>query len=172
MGAAIALRLAVHRPELVRGLILARPAWITAYAPPNMRPNAEVGALLASDVNNARERFLAGPTAADLRERAPDNLASLLGFFDRQPYEVTAALLTSIAADGPGIDVADLKRISVPSVVIGHELDAIHPLTYAETLAGLIPGAQLRIITPKAVDKARYLADFQAAVREFLGGLG
>lgn len=114
MGAAIALRFAVHRPELVRVLILARPAWISASAPPNMSPNAVVGALLASDMKHAHERFLAEPTTADLRERALDNLASFLGFFDRQPYEVTAALLTHIVTDGPGFDVDDLKRISVP----------------------------------------------------------
>ena len=32
MGAAISLHLAVHRPGIVRGLILARPAWIAATA--------------------------------------------------------------------------------------------------------------------------------------------
>jgi pimeloyl-ACP methyl ester carboxylesterase len=38
MGAAIALRLAVLHPELIRALVLARPAWIDENAPPNMQP--------------------------------------------------------------------------------------------------------------------------------------
>ena len=47
MGAAIALRLAVKQPELVRALVLARPAWVTEPAPPNMQAYAEVGELLS-----------------------------------------------------------------------------------------------------------------------------
>ena len=47
MGAAIALRLAVLRPDLVRALVLARPAWVCDAAPGTMAPNAEVGAALA-----------------------------------------------------------------------------------------------------------------------------
>ena len=46
MGAAIASRVAVLRPDLVAGLILIRPAWICAAGPDNMRPNGEVGDLL------------------------------------------------------------------------------------------------------------------------------
>jgi len=81
MGAAIALRLAVTRPDKVRALILARPAWVTESAPANMRPNAEVGALLqAYPPEEAKKRFLASPTAEHLRLHAPDNLASLEGF--------------------------------------------------------------------------------------------
>src|SRR5260370_2500856 len=45
-GVAITLHLSVHRPEIVRGLILARPAWITASAPAKQSPNLEVGPLL------------------------------------------------------------------------------------------------------------------------------
>ena len=40
MGAAISLRLAVTRPDLVRALVLARPAWMFAPAPDNMQPIA------------------------------------------------------------------------------------------------------------------------------------
>ena len=47
MGAAIALRLAVRHPDRVAALILARPAWVDTAAPENMRPYAEVAALLA-----------------------------------------------------------------------------------------------------------------------------
>lgn len=46
VDAAIALRLAVRLPKLVRGNIIARPAWVTADGPENMAPNADVGRLL------------------------------------------------------------------------------------------------------------------------------
>lgn len=169
MGAAIALRLAVHRPDLVRGLVLARPAWITRAAPDTMRPNAEVGLLLATlPADAARETFLASETATRLAEQAPDNLASLLGFFARPAQAVTAALLQAIAADGPGVSEEQVGAITVPTLIIGHRRDLIHPLAYATTLATLIANSRLIEITSKACDRARYVSDFHAALSGFL----
>jgi pimeloyl-ACP methyl ester carboxylesterase len=160
MGAAIALRLAVRRPDLVRGLVLARP---------DMAPNAEVGRLLANGPQEAaRAAFLAGPTAARLAADAPDNLASLTGFFARTPLDVTAMLLQAISADGPGVTEAEVRAISVPALVLGTDRDAIHPFAHAQTLAGLIRGARLLAITSKAVDRAAYLHEFRAALAAFL----
>ena len=80
MGAASTLHLAVHRPEIVRGLILVRPAWIVASAPANNSPNREVGRLLSDlSQDDARKRFEVSETARRLAEVAPDNLASLRG---------------------------------------------------------------------------------------------
>src|SRR5262249_50888787 len=94
MGAAVALRLAVRRPELVRGLVLARPAWVTRAAPNNMTSNAEVGRLLGEyPADEARRLFLASETARRLTEAAPDNLVSLTGFFSRARLAVTSTLL-------------------------------------------------------------------------------
>jgi len=169
MGAAIALRLAVHRPDLVRGLIVARPAWVTRAGPDSMQPNAEVGLLLATlPADAARKAFLAGDTATLLAEQAPDNLASLLGFFDRSAPAVTAALLQAIAADGPGISEEQVRAIAVPTLIIGHGRDLVHPLAYARTFAMLIPGSQLVEITSKADDRARYVSDFRTAMGGFL----
>jgi pimeloyl-ACP methyl ester carboxylesterase len=169
MGAAIALRLAVKRPDLVRGLIIARPAWAMEAAPSNMAPNAEVGDLLSRlSLEQARAVFEASDTARRLSEEAPDNLASLRGFFSRAPQAVTAALLTRISADGPGVSESELAGLRVPALVIGHAKDAIHPLAMAKRLATLIPDARLMEITPKAVDKARYVAEFRAALHDFL----
>jgi pimeloyl-ACP methyl ester carboxylesterase len=169
MGAAIGLRLAVRRPELVSGLILARPAWVTRAAPPNMAPNGEVGRLLAATPSDqAREIFLAGETAHRLAAIAPDNLASLTGFFAREPQAVTAALLQAIASDGPGVSEDEARAIAVPTLIIGHGRDAIHPLAHAEALAALIPNARLRTITAKADDRLRYIADFHEALVTFL----
>jgi pimeloyl-ACP methyl ester carboxylesterase len=170
MGAAIALHLAVHRPEIVRGLILARPAWIAASAPANNIPNALVGRLLAErSQEEARKAFEAGEIARLLLEKAPDNLASLRGFFSREPQATTAALLQAIAADGPGVSEEDLRNLETPTLVIGHDIDYIHPLSYATAIAQLIPRSQLVTITPKALSKAAYLKDFHTAVTNFLG---
>jgi pimeloyl-ACP methyl ester carboxylesterase len=169
MGAAITLNVAVHRPQVVRGLILARPAWITASAPANQSPNLEVGRLLRDlSQEDAREAFEATETAKHLAEIAPDNLASLRGFFSREPQTITAALLQAIAADGPGISEEDVRKLEIPTLVIGHDIDYIHPLSYAATLSQLIPHSELVTITPKALNKPAYLKDFHTAITNFL----
>ncbi|WP_062119900.1 alpha/beta fold hydrolase [Aureimonas sp. AU40] len=169
MGAAIALRLAVLRPDLVRGLALVRPAWVLERAPRNMRPNAEVGELIAAHSGEeARGLFEAGGTARRLALEAPDNLASLRGFFTREPLSVTSALLRAMSVDGPGIAAEAVARLRVPTLVVGHERDVVHPLAHAKALAALVPGAAMVEITPKAVDRARYVADLHAALSRFL----
>ncbi len=172
MGACIALRLAVTRPDLVGALVLARPAWLTNEAPANMAPNALVGELLSNHApSEARARFEAMPLIAQLAQEAPDNLASLRGFYSREPIATTAELLTRISADGPGIGKADLRALKIPALVIGHGKDYVHPLSLARELASLIPQAQFVEITPKATDPARYRDDFRAALASFLKGL-
>ncbi|MBZ9935760.1 alpha/beta hydrolase [Mesorhizobium sp. BR1-1-16] len=169
MGVAIALRLAVTRPDLVAGLVLVRPAWFVEAAPANMMPNAVVGELLRDHAPaEARVLFENSSVAAELAERAPDNLASLRGFFQRTPIATTSELLLRISADGPGIDVDAIAGLDVPTIVIAHEQDAIHPLRHAEKLAATIPSARLARITPKAVSREAYVSDARAALSDFL----
>jgi pimeloyl-ACP methyl ester carboxylesterase len=169
MGAAMALRLAVTRPDLVRALILSRPAWGVEAAPANMQPNAVVGRMIAAGLGV--EDFVATPTAQHLARVAPDNLASLTGFFGRQPLDVTAALLMRISADGPGVSEADVRALSIPTLIMASEEDAIHPMAHAQTLAGLIPGAKLTELPPKGRDKAAHIAACHQAILTFLKGL-
>ncbi|WP_119254860.1 alpha/beta fold hydrolase [Shinella zoogloeoides] len=169
MGAAIALRLAVRRPERVRALVIARPAWICAANPANMAPNRIAGELLDRyPPQEARRQYEALPLAAELEREAPDNLASIRGFFTREPIDVTAALLRAISMDGPDVTEAEVSAIAVPTLVIGHGRDLVHPLGHARSLAGMIPGARLVEITPKADDADAYRADFRAALSAFL----
>jgi len=169
MGAAIALHLAVHHPGRVTALILARPAWLFEAAPETMAPYAEVAGLLGT--MDGLTTFNAGETALRLAVEAPGNLASLQGFFTRPGSAATAALLGAIAIDGPGVTRAQAAALAIPTLVIGHGRDLVHPLAYAETLAATIPGAELVEITPKATDAARHTAEFRTALRRFLTSL-
>lgn len=169
MGAAIALRIAVRRPDLVRALVLARPAWVLESAPANMQANAEVGELLHREPpERARAIFEQGDTAKRFAAEAPDNLASLRGFFTREPIAVTAALLTRISADGPGVTQAQVRALAVPALVLGCAADAIHPLADAQRLASLLPRGRFAQVTPKATNRQAYVADLHAAIAPFL----
>ncbi len=168
MGAAIALRLAVLRPDLVRALILSRPAWGVEAAPANMAPNAEVGAMLTRGAGVADFEASA---VGRLLLAAPDNLASLRGFFAREPLAATAALLSRISADGPGVSEADLAGLTIPVLILGSEEDYIHPLAHAQRLRDLIPGAVLVELPPKGRDRLGHVAASQHAILQFLKGL-
>jgi pimeloyl-ACP methyl ester carboxylesterase len=170
MGAAIALRLAVLRPDLVSHLILVRPAWGVGDAPPaNLAPNVEVGMLLDRfPADEAREVFLASETAALLRVEAPDNIASLTGFFAREPVAQTAVLLMALSREGLGVTAHQVAGLRVPVLVCGTAEDAIHPVALARDLAAGIPGAKYVELPPKGRDKAAHLAALHQAISGFL----
>jgi pimeloyl-ACP methyl ester carboxylesterase len=168
MGAAIALHLAVHRPSLVKALVLARPAWLVESAPANMRSNLEVGELFAKyPADIAKEKFMQSDMARLLAKAAPDNLVSLQGFFSREPVADTAALLRTISIDGPGVTEDQVRNIKVPTLIIATEQDYVHPLAHAQSLHALIPNSRLSVITPKGVDKSRYIHEFQSTLLKF-----
>jgi pimeloyl-ACP methyl ester carboxylesterase len=169
MGAAIALKLAVERPDSVRALVLVRPAWLLDATPPNLEPNAVVGRLLAQHAPEvASQEFDASVLAKKLAAEAPDNLVSLRGFFTRKPAAVTAALLTRISADGMGLSAQQLNAIAMPSLVIGNADDHTHPLSLARDLASLLPNAQFVEVTSKAKNAAAYTYEVQRAIADFL----
>ncbi|MCA0029982.1 alpha/beta fold hydrolase [Mesorhizobium sp. B263B2A] len=169
MGAAIALQLASRHPDRVVGLVLVRPAWAFDAAPRNMRPYVEVAELINRlPLTEARDAFATSATAARFRSEAPDNLASLLGFFERENATVFAEVMQAIAADGPGVSRAAASALAVPTLVIGCGLDLVHSLATARELAEIIPNAIFAEVTPKATDKDRHFAEIRAAIGGFL----
>ena len=169
MGAAIAMRIACLAPQRVAGLVIARPAWTTHPAPSNMTPNLEAGLMLQQPPSAGEvDVFLSSATGRMLAVDAPDNLASITGFFRREPRDVTSALLTRISRDGPGVTEAQLSSLSLPTLVIGHGEDVVHPMAHARRLANLIPAAQLVEIPPKTRGREAYEAGFRGALGRFI----
>lgn len=169
LGAALALRMAVRRPDQVRGLVLVRPAWLDGVAPANLEANVLVGDLLARHPpEEALRRFELSEMARKLASLAPDNLASLRGFFSREPAAVTSLMLRRISADGPGVSRQEISLLRVPTLIIGTGRDLMHPLALVEALAALIPGARRCEISPKADGRERYRSELCAALSAFL----
>ncbi|MFT4184590.1 MAG: alpha/beta hydrolase, partial [Rhizobium sp.] len=150
MGAALAQHLAHHHAERVCGLILVRPAWSFFASPDNLEPIRAAAALIRSHTApEAKERFIGSEIGKHIKAIAPDNFASLLGYFDRPDAAAFAAVLADIAADGPDVTEVDAAAITVPTLVIGNEQDAIHPLGCARLFANTIAGARFVEVTPK-----------------------
>jgi pimeloyl-ACP methyl ester carboxylesterase len=169
MGAAIALRIAVIAPERVRGLIISRPAWLWNSAPENMKPFGEVATYLTrADLAAAKDEFERSETGILLARHAPDNLASLLKFFSVPEPIATAQLLERISVDGPGVTLEQVRALRMPTLVIAHGFDAVHPLDYGRAIAAEIGGAIFAEITSKVESKARYVEDFRSALKAFL----
>ena len=162
MGAAIALRVAALHPERVEALVMIRPAWLFARAPENMRGFATVAALLReTSPVKAKRRFSTGELARQLAAEAPDNLASLLGFFDRPNPLTTAALLSRIAIDGPDVAASD---VTAPALVIGNAVDHVHPLALARQLAAELSDARFVEVPAKAIDRVAHTAAVKAEI--------
>ncbi|WP_027055865.1 alpha/beta fold hydrolase [Mesorhizobium erdmanii] len=169
MGAAIALRLAAYHTDRVLGLVLVRPAWAFDTAPQNMRPYVEAAELIRRlPLDEARDAFASSATSARFRTQAPDNLASLLGFFARENADVFAEVMQAIAHDGPGVTRDEAAALSIPTLVVGSGIDLVHPLATAQELAETMPGAIFTEVVPKATNKDRHFAEIRAALGGFL----
>ena len=92
----------------------------------------------------------------------------LRDFFSRQPLSVTRELLCRISAGGPNVTRRQIEAIDIPTLVVGHARDFVHPLAMAQELAAMIPLADMVEITPKADNKELYRKDFKAALSAFL----
>jgi pimeloyl-ACP methyl ester carboxylesterase len=168
LGAAIALRLAALYPERVAGLILARPAWVDETAPKTLKIYQDVAALLAEyGPDEGAERFEGSPRLRDVEAVSPDNAASMRGFFKRY-LTSTIALLNQIPAQGPGVARAEMGCLDLPTLVIANGQDFVHSIETAQTLNGIIPGSQLRLITSKTISRQQYVEEFQQTLHVFL----
>jgi pimeloyl-ACP methyl ester carboxylesterase len=169
LGAAVALRIAVMRPERTSALILARPAWVDADGPEQLQIYRDVAELLAQHgADEGLTRLEASERLREVEAASPDNAASMRGFFRRRNPASTVALLRHIPVQGPGVQRGDISRLDLPTLVIANREDYVHPVKTAQTLAELIPGSTLRIITSKTVSREDYVVEFERALRDFL----
>ncbi|MFA1625818.1 alpha/beta fold hydrolase [Rhizobium mongolense] len=169
MGAAIALHLAKTHPERVKGLILVRPAWSFARAPDNLAPIREIAALLRSrSLADGQALFAKSATAERLRVEAPDNLASLLGYFERPDASAFADVLGDIASDGTGVSQEDAANLAIPALILGNRQDAIHPLAVAQLMADTLPNTRFLEVPAKAAATEAHFAAVRTVILQFL----
>ena len=168
MGAAIALRIAALRPDLVSALVLARPAWLDANGPENMQPNMFVGELLRDFAPDDAAKLLEKSSLADrLASEAPDNLVALRGFSagnqSRSPgnYSSASPLMVPVSTGKPSLPCT-------PRASHRQRRRSVHPIGMARELATLLPNARFVEITSKSVDRNRYREEFCAALAAFL----
>ncbi|MBI5103595.1 MAG: alpha/beta fold hydrolase [Solirubrobacterales bacterium] len=143
MGAHTALRVALHAPERVAGLVVVTPAYHPELAPPDLDRWDRLSAGLRT---GGVEGFVAAygdPGVPDAwRETVFRVIRQRLAVHDHP--EAVADALRAVPRSAP-FDVEDLADVSAPTVVVADrdEADPGHPLVVGEEYARRIPGARL-----------------------------
>jgi pimeloyl-ACP methyl ester carboxylesterase len=169
LGAAVAVSMALRSGARVSGLVLSRPAWIDGPLPENVERYTTIARLIREKGTvPGRLAFEESPRFQAIRAESPDCAASLIAQFESPRARECVARLERLASDTPCHDRANYQSVRVPTLVLGNHRDPIHPWAVAQTLARLIPGAELKEIAPKSVSLETHTADVQSALDAFL----
>jgi pimeloyl-ACP methyl ester carboxylesterase len=173
MGAAIALNVAVRYPERIAGLVLSRPAWLDSSMPDQVLALFEriVRLLRESDPGDrlaALNRLEVDVAYSELADRFPDTAQSLRGQITEPRAFDAVVRLQRLPRDRPIAHLRDAAAIRVPTLVLAHHQDPVHPFHFGVALARTIRGARLVRLTPKSVDRERHATEIQQALTEFL----
>ncbi len=152
LGAAVAVWLAVHRPERVLALVLAAPAanlaslqpldrWLAVPIAGPLISSASTAALgLALAVAPVRRRIAGATNLSESYLRASGR--ALLA-----PTARRAFAIEQLALEAELRELEDgLGDVRAPTWIVNGSADRIVPLAAARTLAGQIPGARLVVI--------------------------
>jgi pimeloyl-ACP methyl ester carboxylesterase len=170
LGAGTALNLAIRYPSRVTALVLCRPAWLDRpQAEFNRHAFTEIADLLQScSPETAAVRYTQTHTYQTVSDISPAAAASLLGQLTRPRAAQNAVILRAFPGSSPTISIDTWRAVEVPTLVIGHHDDPFHPHEIAQAHADTIPDATLRTVPSKDADPARFAADIQSALHDFL----
>jgi pimeloyl-ACP methyl ester carboxylesterase len=137
--------------------------------PTNVRLYTLIAELIREHgARRGRELFQLSPAYQEVLRESTDCAASLLGQFWNPRAEETVIKFDRILQGTPLSNLAELKAIQVPTLVLANRQDPIHPFEYGEVLADLIPGAEFRELTPKTLNPTAHAGDVQRCISEFL----
>jgi pimeloyl-ACP methyl ester carboxylesterase len=169
LGAAIAVNVALRYPDRVLGMVLVRPAWIDRPLPENVSLYTTIARLIRErGPHEGLAQFRSSPEYLTMERESPDCARSLVGQFEHPRAVECVSRLERLAADTPCPDPACYDNLNVPTLILGNRQDPIHPWPLASSLSRMIPGAELREVTPKSVSLEQHSADLQQAIDDVL----
>jgi 3-oxoadipate enol-lactonase len=164
LGGSVALALAAHRPELVKGLILVSSC---AKAPQHSGAFKALLGSLPSPVH--RMMFFSTARSFLFALGAPNN-AVQLALKDLRNCRPETVRKDMAAAQAMDLEEA-AQRVRIPTLVLCGTSDMVTPLRLSEKLTQLIPGSRLNV-----VDQAGHMLPLEAPERvneeilEFVAG--
>lgn len=169
MGAALALDFTLRFPNRVMGLVLSRPAWLDQPFPADRNTFVKIAKLIRQHgATRGAELFKQTKEYQKCLRESPDAADSLLRQFSHPRAEETVVKLERIPLHIPAHKREDWASIAVPTLVLANRQDPIHPYEFGETLARMIPGSELKELTPKSVSVETHGADVQRHIEAFL----
>lgn len=171
MGGYIALRAVERNPERVRALVLADTRSEADDDAGRLKRAETIRTVKAHGAEVFARAFLPAVFAPASLTGKPEAVelirATIAG---TAPLSLAGTLLALAARTDT---TASLHRIAVPTLVLVGEHDALTPPAAARALQERIPGARLQVIPGAGhLSNLENPAEFQAALLEFLEGLG
>lgn len=149
MGAHTILRVALHAPERVAGLVVVTPAVIPGVTREDL---ARWDALADGLEQGGIEGFVAAYDLARVPERWRETMGKVLRqrLAQHADLRAVADAVRVVPRSAPFGSLDELGSIAAPAVVVASrdEADPGHPLAVGEAYAAAIPGAELRTEEP------------------------
>ncbi|WP_165224601.1 alpha/beta fold hydrolase [Aquisphaera insulae] len=145
MGGYVALSLVLRYPERVCGLML-MDTRAAADTPETARGREETArtVLHEGDGHSMIETMIPRLFSKSTREKLPHKVGAMLAVMERTSSQGIAGALRGMAVRPDRRD--DLSKITVPTLVLVGEDDAVSPVDEAREIAGRIPQARLVVI--------------------------
>jgi pimeloyl-ACP methyl ester carboxylesterase len=166
MGAALALRLALDGRLDVRAVAMVRPAFDDKPYPANLAALPLVARLLrTSTAVEAEAELIASPEYRAIATVSEAGARSVREQLEKPLALERAVRLEVVPGNVAYRDPSELQRIDIPVLVIGADRDPMHPIAMARDLGGMIPRAELEVVTPRDIDAGAYERQIADAVR-------
>ena len=169
MGAGVTMELLARDRVDIAAAVLLRPAWEWALDPPNLAPFPVIGALLHQyGPTDGRDRFAASADFAAVAAVSPAAAEALLAQFDAPSAVARAERLICIPHSAP--NRPDSTTLP-PRLIVGSELDPVHPLSIARRLHHDLGGdghGWFSVAAPRYDAPARHASDVAAVVGRFV----
>jgi pimeloyl-ACP methyl ester carboxylesterase len=171
LGAAVSVNVAACFPERVAALVLCRPAWLDSpQAERNRGAYRQIADLLdTQDVEPALAVFTHGALYREVEIESASAAQSLRHQITRPRAAINAEILRRFPGSAPAATLDAWRRITAPTLVIGHRDDPFHPWSIAEATTAAIPTARLIEVASKDRGPNRFATEIDAAIRDFLG---
>lgn len=167
MGGYIALRAIERNPEKFKGLILADTKSEADSNEAKIKRSVGLRVVKSQGVAPFGEGFLKGALAPETFNAKPDLVEKLRSIIcSNKPIGVCGALL---ALAGRSDTTAALSKISVPTLILVGEKDAITPPSASSMMKEKIPNSQLGIISGAGhLSNLENTKEFNLKLKEFL----
>jgi pimeloyl-ACP methyl ester carboxylesterase len=171
MGAGLAARFAADHADRTEALLLVRPAWTDQPHPPNLVLIEQIGEKLREmDGAELIRRFEADPMLVPEAARSSEAAESLRQQCLKPQARERSLRLRAMPASAP-LRPDDLRRLTMPALVIANQNDGIHPMSIAQWWASALGrNASLVEVPSKSLDLQAHESATRRHVWRFLGG--